>query len=52
MLVYGIMDYNKLKERLKKDFESEYDGGYTFSEVENVIAWTMEWVTDYLQEVR
>jgi hypothetical protein len=32
---------------IKRCFEEEYDGGYTYSEVENVIAWAVEFGRNY-----
>lgn len=35
------------KDEIRKDFEQTYDGGYTFSEVENVILWAIEYGRRY-----
>lgn len=33
-------------EKLREDFNNTYNGGYVFSEVEDVITWTIQYVID------
>jgi hypothetical protein len=40
------MKYTDIKDRIKTDFNREYEGGYTFSEVESVIAWVVTWISE------
>ena len=36
-------------DKLREDFNNNYDGGYTFEEVKDVMTWAIEWTVSYLQ---